>query len=193
MIFEKPNQVRIKNVDLRSFALVRSNVQDADSLDCKWPTIGKRLVIFDEIYYSNRHDMKSDDFLQRATLGEIEQLYRRLQLNFENHKRYADAGNFYIGAMEMRRKQMAEESNKTWRRLRQNLLSLEAWYRNVSLYGERLARTLIWMVLVIFLFPTFYLLAGFKYSETNSANAQYNRINYDFRGTMSLSQIAKTT
>ena len=43
----------------------------------------------------------------------------------------------YIGVMEMRRRQLSQTGNKAWRWLRQNLFSLIAWYRFVSLYGER--------------------------------------------------------
>jgi hypothetical protein len=178
--FERPNQVRIDNVDLNSIALVKTNVQNIDFLNCSWSKIGKRFVVFDEIYHFKNNANKTK-YLKETTLDELEQLYLRLQSNCENNKRYDDAGKFYISAMEMRRKQIAENSkSKIWRWLRQNLFSLTAWYRIISYYGERWNRTLVWMMLAIFLFPTVYMFTGFDYQEST--------VNYDINidGTMNL-------
>jgi hypothetical protein len=185
VVFEKPHQVHMHNMDMNSIALVRTNVQDVNFLDCTWPTIGKRYGVFDEIYYSklqksdHKKEQESERFLEPASLEEIEQLYLRLQSNCESNKRYDEAGDFYIGAMEMRRLQIAQNKNWLKRWLRQNVLSLEAWYRNVSFYGERWTRTLLWMLLVVFLFPAIYLLSGFEYPAMNPMNGQYTFLNYD--------------
>lgn len=191
VIFERPNKVVIENVDLNSFAFVKTNVQEINFLDCDWPEIGNRLAVFDEIYYSKKNT--DDKILKKATLGEIEQLYLRLQANFENNKRYAEAGDFYIGAMEMRRKQIAEKSGRIRKWLRQNIFSLIACYRLVSLYGERYTRSLIWMLAVLLLFPIFYLLAGFDYPETNppSTNTTYENVNYDISFKLNTSQLTR--
>jgi hypothetical protein len=165
--------------------MVNTDVQNVSFLDCDWPKIGKRLAVFNEVFYSKN---------QESSLGAIEQLYRRLQLNFENNKLYPVAGDFYIGVMEMRRKQIAQKKNTVWRFMRQNVLSLIAWYRNVSLYGERYTRTLSWILFLLLLFSACYLLAGFNYPETNppnEKNTKYEYINYDLSLNFSVSELTR--
>jgi len=180
--FDTPGSVRMHRVDLRSFLLRNTNVQEVDFLGCTWREVGKRKhAVFDEIHYSGTGGQEGKSaILETVTLPEIEQLYRRLQLNFENSKRYGEAGDFYIGVMEMRRRQLAAGSSLIWwRRARQNVLSMIALYRLVSEYGERYTRCLWWMLAVFLLFPALYLLTGFDYPAANPADAVYERIDYD--------------
>lgn len=58
----------------------------------------------------------------------LQVLYRRLQDNYENAHGYGTAGDFHIGAMESRRRDLKLTDASWW------LLSV---YRFVSLYGER--------------------------------------------------------
>jgi len=190
IIFVKPNQVRFENVNLSSFSFVKSNIQDINFLDCEWIKIRKRHVLFDEIYYSNEI-LNNSDILEKANLGEIEQVYLWLQANFEKNKRYPEAGDFYIGAMEMRRRQIANNKNIVRRLLRQNLFSLMALYRYISLYGERYIRTFNWMLIVLFLFSGFYLIAGFDFpTATIPGSTNYEHINYDLFHKMDISELA---
>ncbi len=167
VLFENPNRVLFQKINFEQVALVKANVQDINFLDCTWPRIGNRIAVFDEIYYNNFNEIGNSKFLPKPTLGEIEQLYRRLQSNFEKNKCPNEAGDFYIGAMEMRRKQLAQDSRPVCKWLRQHIFSTLAWYRYISMYGERYVRTLLWMLFFVFLFfPTLYLVTGFEYPNT---------------------------
>ncbi len=188
--FEEPQHVRIQGVDLRSFAMLKTNIQEVTFLDCIWrKTNNRQFAVFDEVYQKKMKN-HSEDFMVKPTLGEIEQLYLRLQANFEINKYALGAGDFYIGAMEMRRRQIAEGGRTSWRWLRQNFLSLEAWYRYVSLYGQRWARTLLWMQFAIILFAMFFLISGFDYPKEAKLNASKNYVNYDLGEKWSLPQLA---
>jgi uncharacterized protein YjbI with pentapeptide repeats len=169
--FDRPRLVSFRNVDLQGFVFHGSNVEEIDFSMCKWPKVNSRYAVWDEI------DSLND---RRATLGELEQLYRRLQISFENSRRYAEAGDFYIGVMETRRKQLAQENSEFWRWLRQNLFSLIAWYRHLSFYGEQYNRTLFWILFIILTFPVIYLFTGFDYSDTIHANTARETIGSDF-------------
>jgi len=165
-----PQNVLFSRLNLGSILLARTNVQEVSFMECDWPKLQKRCAIQDEIQLREGKE-------NAASPEEIEQLYRRLQTNFENNRRYGEAGDFYIGVMEMRRKQLAEKTKrKSLRWLRQNVFSLIAWYRHVSLYGERYARCLYWILGMILLFPALYLLAGFediKYVISHQYDARF--------------------
>ncbi len=155
---EKPTEFKFDGFSLEKVVMSKTDWTYVEFLDCKWPTINKRKAVYDELE-------DAEDLEESVRLTYIEQLYNRLQKNFENAKQYNDAGDFYIGAMEMRRLQIAKDNNKIWRWMRQNFLSVMAWYRMVSLYGERYIRPLYWLAGVILLFPFFYLQTGFDYFE----------------------------
>ena len=126
--------------------LLNTEWDTVEFLGCDWPTIGNRKAVYDEIADKKKENLQS-----------IEQLYNRLQTNFEKARRYSEAGDFYIGAQEMRRFQISRNSNKVWRWFRQNVLSIMALYRLVSLYGERYVRPLCWLAFFLTVFPIFYL------------------------------------
>jgi hypothetical protein len=190
IVFEKPDQVLFENINLKLFALVKTNVQDINFFNCDWPKFEKRYAIFDENYFYEK-EANNTDYLAKASLVEIEQLYLRLQKNFEDNKLYAEAGDFYIGAMEMRRKQLAGDKTKAWRWLRQNIFSLISWYRYFSFFGERYLRTAIWMLIILFLFPFLFLITGFEYPTTIEMSMHYEHIDYDLNQGLDFFKIIK--
>ncbi len=146
--------------------------------------------IADLIYSALKSEAKEVDEkykLEAETdiINNIAQLYRRLQENFENNKRYDEAGDFYIGAMEMRRRKESVNRNPVWRWLRFNILGLVPWYRYTSLYGESYTRPVIWILLVLFIFPGFFLLAGFTFPDT----VPNYFINYDLAFSLDMPQL----
>jgi uncharacterized protein YjbI with pentapeptide repeats len=110
-----------------------------------WPFSRTRSSIYDEL----RHE-GSD------TAGDYESIaatYRQLRRNYENELRYHEAGDFYVGEMEMRRLQLSCQSTRgAWRWLRRNILSILGWYRNISFYGESYVLSGLWIVGMILLF-----------------------------------------
>lgn len=84
---------------------------------------------------------------------EVESLYRQLKDNYEYQRNYPDAGDFYMGEMEMR------FLNPKTGRLEGLLLTLYRW---LSLYGEDYRLAFIWICALIVLSGAAMLLTGFS-------------------------------
>ncbi|MCJ7498312.1 MAG: hypothetical protein MUO78_09320 [candidate division Zixibacteria bacterium] len=80
----------------------------------------------------------------------VSQVYRRLRANYEENLNYAEAGDFHIGEMEMRRKGEKNIFNK-------GIIWL---YKLISNYGESYRRPLVWIALLLLVFPLLYMLVG---------------------------------
>ncbi|MBN1883844.1 MAG: hypothetical protein JW885_16900 [Deltaproteobacteria bacterium] len=94
------------------------------------------------------------------------QLYTQLSLKYETTGRYHEAGDFFIGEMEMRRKD--EENENCFNKV---ILWL---YKKISLYGERPARVLIYIFIPMILFTFPYFFWGLKTDNCDTENV----INY---------------
>jgi hypothetical protein len=71
---------------------------------------------------------------------EVYRLYNQLMVNYTNAYRYHEAGDFFAGRMEMRRREDFENP----------FVRIGLWfYRLASLFGERPAYALGWLILVI--------------------------------------------
>ncbi len=71
---------------------------------------------------------------------EVYRLYNQLMENYTRNYRYHEAGDFFAGQMEMRRRENFETP----------LVRIGLWlYRLVSLFGERPAYALGWLILVV--------------------------------------------
>jgi len=95
-------------------------------------------------------------------------IYWVLRRNYERNGRYAEAGDFYISEMEMRRLQIAPPPLRKGRRptfwdtirwtvlswgwWRRNLLSPLAIYKYLSLYGESYVLASLWIFITVLLF-----------------------------------------
>jgi|GEM_PF-1452682 len=78
-------------------------------------------------------------------------LYNQMSRNYVDAHRYHDAGDFFAGSLEMRRREAGE---KPWSRV---ILRL---YRLFCLYGERPFRALIWAAAVVAVFGFIFLRIG---------------------------------
>jgi hypothetical protein len=122
----------------------------------------ERIVIYDEKFLGNSEGPRDYET--------VAQIYWGLRHNYEKSGRYAEAGDFYISEMEMRRLQIAppqprkEKGGKStlweimsrtilsWGWWRRNLLSPLAIYRYLSLYGESYNLAGLWIIIAIILF-----------------------------------------
>lgn len=178
VIFEKPSQVNLHELNLGRILLAGSNVQDINFQECSWPKVDGRPQVGDEIEF-----VASDP--RTGTLEVIELLYLQLQANFDTKKRYHIGGDFYISAMETRRKQFS-----SW--LRRNLFSLIALYRHVSFYGERYVRSLGCMFFLVFILAFSYLPLGFDYPAADPPRGHYEpTVKYVFSSRMKISEFLK--
>jgi uncharacterized protein YjbI with pentapeptide repeats len=90
---------------------------------------------------------------------EVYRLYNQLLENYENSNRYHEAGDFFAGMMEMRRRESFEKPRTR----------IALWfYRLFSLYGERPNLAFAWMVIFIIMFGLLSLNIGLYPVEPNS-------------------------
>lgn len=125
--------------------------------------ITKRIMLYDEIFQAGYKCKKDREPYHYS----VQQLYNQLRLNYERSGRYHEAGDFFVGAMEMRRKGTREK----WI-IRKAL----TFYKCISLYGERPVRALLWLFVTPFLFLPLYFFNGVK---TKPGIDPSHTINYD--------------
>jgi len=142
------NALVFHRVSLENCCFIGTDVTCIDFVDVSWSKkklfwgLRCRSVVSDE------SGTKPDNFL-------ISQLYRRLQANYINNYRYAEAGDFHIGEQEMMRK--AKGSGwMIWRRV----FCTNFLYKYISYYGESFLLPLFWMLAVLFLFPLYLIYDG---------------------------------
>jgi len=115
----------------------------------------------------------------------IEELYQRLKKNYDEHTDYRTAGDFHYGEMEMKRLatrppgksiafllgSLGEARMNRVRSWWHRRLSLVAWYKYASQYGESYARPLPWLLLVLVVFAGLYPLAGLELNKDAAQRA----------------------
>jgi len=134
-------------------SLLETDAKDIRFLNVRWSqkqmlrsfNILKRTAVHDEM-------LLYEVPMASRNYGAVARLYRELRHNYEQELRYPEAGDFYVGEMEMRRLQISRQHLSAWGWLRRNLLSPIAWYRNLGLYGESYALAALWIIGTILLF-----------------------------------------
>jgi len=117
--------------DMRYISLLSSDLSRAEFIDESWQAIdeslepvqtrGRRRVLEEHLlerlekscsvfpdsflgkFRGNQRELVEDDF-DNVTSDRVVQLYRRLRENYERNKRYSEAGDFFVGEMEILRK-----------------------------------------------------------------------------------------
>ena len=161
-------RLRFEGVNLSRVSFLRTDVSQVQFVGCTWaqkqyprlwplsfsrPGIlaHKRNAIYDDLAL----DYPEED---SAELGQnlhlVADLYRQLRLNLEGSRQEVEAGDFYIGQMEMRRR---DPGNWPERRFHMLLLS---GYRLLAMYGESYIRPFAWYVIFAFLFAIGYWMVG---------------------------------
>jgi hypothetical protein len=160
--FVKPEKVIFRKVDLSKFRFLGTDLRKVEFVDVDRGRKRGRNKIYDEI--------EAEPETKKFDYPLIAQVYKRLRANYEENLNYAEAGDFHIGEMECKRK-----SSKTW--FGKNL-SLTAWYKYVSNYGESYRRPLLfWILPILIFFPIFFMYFGIE-GITHSQTPYL--INYDF-------------
>jgi len=173
-IFERPERVEFRNVNLSkaSFLYVRG-LEKVRFTNVTWNRTGKfikRFCLYDEkllaegkiekILKNLLRKLDEDRLEQEMELMEaIAQAYRQLRMAYESSLMYPEAGDFYIGEMEMKRLNAVFRKKPVENRLLRFLIqnfSLTAFYKYLSYYGECYWLPLLWMFLIILGFSGFY-------------------------------------
>jgi hypothetical protein len=134
--FDKPESVRFNGFDLTNTSFLHTDVSRINiGENVSW---GSDRRIFDE---------RLADMGERGVTHDVvATVYRRLRQNLESKMRYTEAGRFFIGEMECKRKSVKIKSF-VLRWIRTNVLSALAWYKYMSNYGESYSRVFLWILL----------------------------------------------
>ena len=140
--FLKPEKVIFRKVNLSKFRFLETDLRKVEFVDVDWDMKTGRSRVYDAI--------ELDPVTKKFDYPLIAQLYKRLRANYEENLNYAQAGDFHIGEMEMYRKGKGEPIDRgiTW------------LYKVLSNYGESYRRPLVWIALLLLLFPLLYMFAG---------------------------------
>jgi len=130
------DRVSFLNADLERF-----NFQDVD-----WGTYEGRKAIIEEVL------MGKEGPFRNITPQQVRRTYAGLRRNQEMARRYAEAGDFFVGEMEMRRLEL-----QGGRKHLPPLDRLPEWlilgfYRHLAMYGESILLPVYWAVIGILSF-----------------------------------------
>ncbi|NVM23676.1 MAG: pentapeptide repeat-containing protein, partial [Desulfobacterales bacterium] len=114
-------------------SLLNTDLSKIEFIDESWIIENGRKTIIDEIFLRKQIEFPSPN--------QLAQTYRRLRDNYENAKRYSEAGDFFIGEMEILRKHDPSILNRI----------LYTIYNILSKYGESVEWPIVWIFLSIIL------------------------------------------
>jgi len=134
--FDKPELVRFNGFSLANTSFLHTDVS--------------RINIGENVSWGSDRRMlderRADKVERGVTHDVVATVYRRLRQNLESRMRYTEAGRFFIGEMECKRKNVKTKSSVLkW--IRTNVFSALAWYKYMSKYGESYSRVVLWIVL----------------------------------------------
>ncbi|MCK5126690.1 MAG: pentapeptide repeat-containing protein [candidate division Zixibacteria bacterium] len=168
----KDATIVFRKIDLSRCFFLETDVTKVDFSDVTWAYIGgigkwfKTKVVYDAI--KNGNEDKDGNYDYRL----IAQLYRRLQINYIDNCHYSQAGDFHIGEQEAVRK----SKGKLGQYLCTNML-----YKMTSIYGESFVRPLLWLVVILLLFPAIFLYTGLDVATPPQHVSKIeNNVNYEF-------------
>lgn len=146
-IFMEPHLIEFAEVDFSSCDLRKADLRTIDFSLVTWKECGMR-------YWRRKCLYRHPD----ATDEELEAVYRQIRQSYEDRKNYPEAGDFYYGEMELKRKKY------WWRRYLPSLTSL---YWLCSGYGQSPLQAGFLLVILLFVFTEINLQEGAL--PTNSA------------------------
>jgi len=129
----EPKGIEFVDIDLSKTRLLHTDVSHVRFLGERWPVSRKgRSVAYDEKLL--KHTPKN--------AAAVAELYRRLRRNYEVALRYSDAGQFFVGEMEVRKWALSPgDGFINW--LKRNVFSVLGIYGFISQYGESYWRPIL--------------------------------------------------
>ncbi|MFA5869032.1 MAG: pentapeptide repeat-containing protein [Candidatus Bathyarchaeia archaeon] len=133
------NMGKYEGNHLSGISFINSELINVEFLDDKWirlnPSERKKSV--DEILLDlkTKGRIEADD----VSAANTAQLYRRLRDNYEETKRYEEAGDWFLGEMEIRRKHDPSPATRI----------LHTIYYILAKYGESVLLPFVWSILTI--------------------------------------------
>lgn len=132
---EKYAQITFRKVSMGGVQLLESNISRMKFIDVEWPRTS---------LWHNRRTVADEMIEDEKDYALIAQIYQGLQENYANWYRYLEAGDFFVGEQEMRRK-----GRGRWGQY----FSLNNAYRILSFYGQSMLLPLFWLLGVISIVP----------------------------------------
>jgi uncharacterized protein YjbI with pentapeptide repeats len=153
--------VIFRGADLRKCSFRDTDVRGIEFTGVLWPTLGRRLVVYDEIAspYEKERNISISEFRARS-LFRIEKIYRQLKQNYQERCDHERVSEFHYGEKEMRRK------NPTTGLALRCFLTL---YWLLSGYGERYLRPLISAAILLVSSTFLYLKLGLHPKDASLA------------------------
>ncbi len=126
-------------------SLLDTEMEKIEFIEANWPRLYNRKTIIDEVFLTREIE---DKIKPPHTLSPeiVAQTYRSIRKNYEDARRYSDAGDFLIGEMEVTRKyKQNTEGTNIKRSHMDSTWILHGLYYSFGKYGESIERPLIWL------------------------------------------------
>jgi uncharacterized protein YjbI with pentapeptide repeats len=193
--FAEPKFTFFYNNDLSRAAFANTDISQVSFSSVTWARRMNNLksMVYEEVVdtglldSSDKHLLSKPDSPDERNFRIIAELYQQLKKNYDERRDYWTAGDFHYGEMEMKRLSVSEPGSvsRVWiwlaghigfspklingirRAIHQNL-SLVAWYRYASDYGENYLRPAMWLFFVLILFTVLYPITGLSDTRLHS-------------------------
>jgi uncharacterized protein YjbI with pentapeptide repeats len=169
--FAEPGSVVFDDVDLSRALLHNCNVSEVwFTSSVRWGERGNHrgAQVFDEVVALDHQQAGTLERKGERDYRAVAQIYQQLKKNYDARLDYWTANEFHYGEMEMQR---LAASTRRWlpglRKWVHSRLSLVAWYRYASDYGNSYRKPLVWLLGVLLLFMVLFPLPGIQRSGTN--------------------------
>lgn len=156
-----PRKIIFDDVDLSRTSFLNCDVSEVwFTTSARWAERGSRgVAVFEESvppgYVTGLERDGERDY--RA----IAQIYQQLKKNYDTRLNYWTANEFHFGEMEMKRLVAPTEGRLLWLwRWMHPWLSVTAWYRYASDYGNSYRKPMLWFLAVLLLFAGLFPLPG---------------------------------
>jgi hypothetical protein len=163
--FSKPGEIVFDDVDVSRALFHNCDVSQVSFTSSV--TWGKRkgnrgLAVFEETISLEQEYGRELLRDGKRDYWAVAQIYQQLKKNYDSRLDYWTANEFHFGEMEMKRLAGPTDGRLLWlRRWWHRNLSLVAWYKYASDYGNSYGKPAVWLlVLILFLFPALLPLPG---------------------------------
>jgi uncharacterized protein YjbI with pentapeptide repeats len=145
--FRNPDKILFRDVDMSDVSILGTDLSKVYFINATWP-----------------RKLRDEREATAATFPLVENLCRQLKQNYDAQSHYLEAGRFYYGEMEMRRKA------NPWRRFGPSLITC---YWLSSGYGQRPLWAFLCVLALIFSFSSLYMMAGLQLQPEHLHHATY--------------------
>ena len=142
--FLLPEGIRFAHVDFNRCSLLKTDLRKIDFSGVVWSQAGQSLW--------KRHCLFTKQ-PEKQVRTELETAYRQIRQSYEDRRNYPEAGDFYYGEMEQKRK-------RTW-----SPLTILYWLS--SGYGQRPVQAFLVLLALLICFTWLFLLTGIEVAENS--------------------------